>query len=59
MAKDKKMIRFLVPLEDAKKLEQEAKKQNLSVSAFIRLLIKQWSGGIRFEKRTDEEERPK
>lgn len=59
MAKEQKMIRFLVPLEDAIKLEQEAKKQNLSVSAFIRLLIKQWSGGIRFEKRTDKEEQPK
>jgi len=59
MAKEHKMVRFLVPLEDAKKLEQEAKRQNLSVSAFIRLLIKQWSGGIRFEKRTDEETQPK
>ncbi len=59
MAKEQKMIRFLVPLEDAIKLEQEAKKQNLSVSAFIRLLIKQWSGGIRFEKRTDKEVQPK
>ncbi|MBA7634467.1 hypothetical protein ES703_42052 [subsurface metagenome] len=46
-----KMIRFLVPVEDAKKLEEEATKLNLSVSAFIRLLIKQWSDGIRFERR--------
>ncbi len=53
MASDQKMIRFLVPLEDAKKLELEAKKLNLSVSAFIRLLIKQWSNCIKFEKRED------
>jgi len=51
MAKNQKIIRFLVPLEDAKKLEEEAKKLNLSVSAFIRLLIKQWSSGIKFERR--------
>jgi len=56
MAEEKlKTIRFLLPVEDVKKLEQEASKLNLSVSAFIRLLIKQWSGGIKFEKRTDEE----
>lgn len=53
MASKQKMIRFLVPLEDAKKLEEEARKLNLSVSAFIRLLIKQWSNGIKFEKRED------
>ena len=47
------MLRSLVPLEDAKNLEQEAKKLNLSVSAFIRLFIKQWSNGIKFEKRED------
>jgi len=54
MAKDQKMVRFLVSSEDAKKLEQEAKKLGISVSAFMRLLIKQWSDGIRFEKRADE-----
>jgi len=51
--KQMKMIRFLLPVEDAKKLEEEAKKLNISVSAFIRLLIKQWSEGIKFEKRED------
>lgn len=51
MAKGKKMIRFLVDDEDATKLEREARKLGLSVSAFIRLLIKQWSNGIKFEKR--------
>jgi len=53
MAGTQKMIRFLIPLEDAEKLEEEAKKLNLSVSAFLRLLIKQWSDGIRFERRGD------
>ena len=53
MASKQKMIRFLVPAEDARKLEEEAGKLNLSVSAFIRLLIKQWSNGIKFERRDD------
>ncbi|MBA7632858.1 hypothetical protein ES703_40413 [subsurface metagenome] len=54
MAKDQKMIRFLVSSEEAEKLEQEAKKLGISVSAFMRLLIKQWSDGIKFEKRDTE-----
>ncbi|GAI54145.1 unnamed protein product [marine sediment metagenome] len=53
MGEPQKTIRFRVPLEDAKKLEEEARKLNLSVSAFIRLLIKQWSDGIKFEKREE------
>ncbi len=53
MGEAQKTIRFRVPLEDARKLELEAKKLNLSVSAFIRLLIKQWSNGIKFERRED------
>ncbi len=53
MDKDQKTIRFRVPLEDAKRLEEEARKLNLSVSAFIRLLIKQWSSGIKFERREE------
>ena len=53
MPKGHKMIRFQVSLEDAEKLEGEARKLGLSVSAFIRLLIKQWSKGIKFEKRVD------
>ena len=40
MASKQKMIRFLVLVEDAEELEEEARKLNLSVSAFIRLLIK-------------------
>lgn len=55
MPEGQKMIRFLVPLKDAEKLKKEARKLGLSVSAFIRLLIKQWSDGIRFEKRGDTE----
>jgi len=55
MPEGQKMIRFLVSLEDAKKLEEEARKLGISVSAFIRLLIKQWSNGIKFEKRGNSE----
>lgn len=50
---DRRMIRFVVSREDAKKLEEEARELGISVSAFIRLLIKQWSDGIKFEKRGD------
>jgi len=49
MTTKQKMLRFLVPLEDARKLEKEAKKLNLSVSSFIRLLIKQWSDGMKIK----------
>ena len=51
MPEDRKMIRFVVSREDAMKLDGEAQKLGISVSAFIRLLIKQWSNGIKFEKR--------
>ncbi|KKK49529.1 hypothetical protein LCGC14_3134140 [marine sediment metagenome] len=44
------VIRFLVEPAEKKKIENEAQKLGLSVSAFIRLLIKQWSNGIKFER---------
>lgn len=44
------VVRFRVEADDKQKLEAEAKKLGLSVSAFIRLLIRNWSDGIRFEK---------
>jgi len=47
MRTKQKMLRFLVPLEDARKLEKEAKELSLSVSSFIGLLIKQWSDGMK------------
>ena len=44
------VIRFLVEPDEKENIEAEAKKLGISVSAFIRLLIKQWSDGIKFEK---------
>ena len=43
-------VRFWASSYEKEALEAEAKKLGISVSAFIRLLIKQWSDGIRFEK---------
>ena len=45
-----KMVRFLLDQEDATKLDIEAKQLGISVSAFIRLLIRNWSNGITFER---------
>ncbi|KKM07163.1 hypothetical protein LCGC14_1736610 [marine sediment metagenome] len=45
------IIRFRTSEEDKKALEAEARKLGLTVSAFIRLLIRQWDDGIRFERR--------
>lgn len=36
--------------EDKLAIEKDAEKLGLSVTAFMRLLYKQWSDGIRFEK---------
>jgi len=44
------VIRFRVEAEDKAKIEIEARKLGISVSAFIRLLIRNWSNGIRFER---------
>ncbi len=48
-----KVIRFRLNNETKLSLETEAKGLGLSVSAFIRLLIRQWDDGIRFERRRD------
>ncbi|MBA7650417.1 hypothetical protein ES703_58221 [subsurface metagenome] len=47
------VITIRMEAEDKEKVEAEARKLGISVSAFIRLLIKQWSNGIKFEKRED------
>jgi len=47
---NQKMIRFLLDEKEADRLQGEANKLGVSVSAFLRLLIKQWSNGIRFER---------
>ena len=41
--------------EDKSAIEQDAWKLGLSVTAFIRLLYKQWSDGIRFERRNTQQ----
>ena len=46
----KETIRFRIEEEEKRKIEAEAKKLGISVSAFIRLLIRNWSNGIKFEK---------
>ena len=45
-----KDIVFRVDAKEKEKIEVEAKKLGISVSAFIRLLIRNWSNGIKFEK---------
>ena len=37
--------------KDFEQVKAEAEKLNLSVAAFVRLLIKQWGDGIKFERR--------
>ena len=45
-----KVIIFKISAEDKEKAEIEAKRLGLSVGAFIRLLLQNWSDGIKFEK---------
>jgi len=44
------VVRFRMNAGEKEALEAEAKSLGLSVSAFIRLLIKQWTDGIKFER---------
>lgn len=37
-------------IEDKQAIREDARKLGLSVTAFVRLLYKQWSDGIRFER---------
>ena len=53
MTSKQKMIRVLLNTDDALKLKEEADRLGLSVSAFIRLLIKQWGNGIKFERQKE------
>lgn len=48
--KEQKIVRFQLDAKSAKALQAEAERIGLSTSAFIRLLIRNWSDGIRFEK---------
>ena len=45
------IVRFRVTAEEKANIKREARNLGISVTAFIRLLIKQWSDGdIKFEK---------
>lgn len=46
-----KMLTIPVSLEEMDMAKQEADKLGMSVSAFIRLLLKNWADGVHFEKR--------
>ena len=48
------VIRLRIESKDKEAVEIEAKKLGISVSAFIRLLIRQWNDGIRFEREKTE-----
>lgn len=49
MAREVKII-VRATKEEKAMAEKEARKVGMSVSAFIRLLIRQWSDGIKFER---------
>ena len=53
MLRDKTIIVKVSEIELAN-IRQEAEKAGLTVSAFIRLLVTQWSDGIKFERRQNE-----
>lgn len=44
------VIRFRTNKNEKKMIEAEAEKLGISVSAFLRLLIKNWGDGIKFER---------
>lgn len=45
-----KAILVRLTKEEFDGIQNEARKLGLSVASFIRLLVKQWSNGIKFEK---------
>ena len=45
------VIRIRTTTQQAKMLKKESDKIGLSVSAFVRLLIKNWDNGVSFEKK--------
>jgi hypothetical protein len=46
-----KLIRFVVDVEDGKKIEREAQRLGLDSADFLRLLIKLYFNGLRLEPR--------
>ena len=50
MSNDIKSILLNLPTEDYEAVKRESDKLGISMTSFMRLLIKQWTNGIRFEK---------
>jgi hypothetical protein len=46
-----KLVRFLIDVEDGKKIEREAQRLGMDSSDFLRLLIKLYFNGLKFEPR--------
>ena len=46
-----KLVRFVIDVEDGKKIEREAQRLGLDSSDFLRLLIKLYFNGLRLEQR--------
>lgn len=49
------ILRLRISKSEKETVRKEAKKLGISMSAFVRLLLRQWSDGIKFEKRVPEE----
>jgi hypothetical protein len=45
------LVRFVIDVEDCKKIEREAQKLGLKSSDFLQLLIKLYFNGLRLERR--------
>jgi len=51
-----KVIIFKVTSEQKEAIKAEARRLGLNMSSFLRLLVQQWSDGIRFERRENRKE---
>lgn len=49
------ILRLRISKTEKEVARKEAGKLGISMSAFIRLLLRQWSDGIKFERRTPNE----
>jgi hypothetical protein len=45
------LVRFIIDVEDGKKIEREARRLGMDSSDFLRLLIKLYFNGLKFEPR--------
>ena len=53
MKEPTKAVYVRLPLKEHGQAVEEADKLGISLSAFVRLLIRQWGDGIEFRKRRD------